>query len=363
MQGSVNRLWPVVSSIAAIGLALGVGAVLIAIAGVNPLQAYSVLFNEALLNYYGLGNTLTKAAPLLLTALGVLIALKAGQFNIGGEGQIYMGGLGSAIAGLYLPGLPLWLHVPLALACGFGLGALWGLIPGYLKAFRGVNEVITTLLLNYVAQYFVSYLVSGPMLAPNAPSPFSPPLAPTAQLPIILPQTQAHAGIFVAIAMTLLGWIILTYTPFGYQIEAVGQNPTAARYAGMAVRRTVIAALAIAGGLAGLAGAGEVMGLRYRLFENFSPGYGFNAIAIAILSRGNFAGLTLIALFFGALRSGANVMQRSAGVPVTIVDAIQGLTVLFIAISLVVERRLLKPRLASYSPSPLAPGQEPTSTP
>lgn len=342
MQRSVHWLWPIASSLAAIGLALGVGAGLIAIAGVNPLPAYSVLFNEALLNYYGLGNTLTKAAPLLLTALGVLIALKAGQFNIGGEGQIYMGGLGSAIAGLYLHGFPLWLHVPLALGGGFLFGALWGLIPGYLKAFRGVNEVITTLLLNYVAQYFVSYLVSGPMLEPNAPSPFSPPLEPTAQLPILLPQTQAHAGIVVAIATTILAWMALTYTPFGYQIEAVGQNPIAARYAGMSVRRTIMAALAIAGGCAGLAGAGEVMGLRYRLFENFSPGYGFTAIAIAILSRGNFAGLSLIALFFGALRSGANVMQRSAGVPITIVDAIQGLTVLFIAISLVVERRLNK---------------------
>ncbi|MDX2240598.1 MAG: ABC transporter permease [Leptolyngbyaceae cyanobacterium bins.302] len=339
MKLTVNRVLPVVSPLVAIGAALAVGAGLIAIAGVNPAKAYSILFSEALLNYYGFGNTLTKMAPLLLTSLGVLVALKAGQFNIGGEGQIYMGGLGSVLMGLFFQGLPALIHVPLALAGGFLLGALWGFIPGYLKAVRGVNEVITTLLLNYIAQYWVSYLVSGVLMERNAPSPFTPPIAPSAQLPILLPQTQTHAGILIGLLSALVLWIAFAFTPFGYQVEVVGQNPTAARYAGIPVRRTIISAMAIAGGLAGLAGAGEVLGLRYRLFENFSPGYGFDAIAIAILSRGNWAGVVLISLFFGALRSGANVMQRSAGVPVTVVYAIQGLTVLFIAISLVLEQR------------------------
>ena len=332
---------PVLSSLVAIAAALGVGAVLIAIAGVDPLKAYGILFSEALLNYYGIGNTLTRTAPLLLTSLGVLVALKAGQFNIGGEGQIYMGGLGSAVVGLSFQGLPSWIHLPLAIAAGFLGGALWGLIPGYLKAMRGVNEVITTLLMNYIAQYWVSYLVSGVLMEPNAPSPFSPVIAPSAQLPILLPQTQTHAGILIGLGATALVWVALTFTPFGYQVEAVGQNPIAARYAGIPVCRTIMAAMAIAGGLAGLAGSGEVLGLRYRLFENFSPGYGFDAIAIALLSRGNLAGVVLISLFFGALRSGASVMQRSAGVPVTVVYAIQGLTVLFVAISLVLERHLI----------------------
>lgn len=340
MKWSVKQVIPVVSPLLAIAAALLVGAGLIAIAGVNPGNAYAVLFSEALLNYYGLGNTLTKMAPLLLTSLGVLVALKAGQFNIGGEGQIYMGGLGSALVGLSIQGIPSFIHVPLAIASGFLFGAVWGLIPGYLKAMRGVNEVITTLLLNYVAQYWVSYLVSGVLMERNAPSPFSPPIASSAQLPILLPQTQTHAGIVIGMLATLVLWVAFTLTPFGYQIEAVGQNPTAARYAGIPVRRTIITAMAIAGGLAGLAGAGEVLGLRYRLFENFSPGYGFDAIAIALLSRGNLAGVVLISLFFGALRSGASVMQRSAGVPVTVVYAIQGLTVLFVAISLVLERRM-----------------------
>jgi simple sugar transport system permease protein len=339
-----NRIQPVVlpilSPLVAIASALIVGAVLILLAKANPIEAYSILFKESLADYYGFANTIAKTAPLLLASLGVLVPLKAGLFNIGAEGQIYLGGLGSALVGLYLQGLPAVIHVPLALLGGFLLGAIWGLIPGYLKAVRGVNEVITTLLLNYVALNFVGYLVSNPMKAPGAPSAFSPLIAESARLPIILPQTQAHAGIFIGLLATGLLWVLLTRSPLGYQIEAVGQNPTAARYAGMSVERTIIAVMALAGGLAGLAGAGEVMGLKYRLFDRFSPGYGFDAIAIALLSRGNLAGIVLTSLFFGILRSGANVMQRSANVPVTVVFAIQGLTVLFIAISFAVERQI-----------------------
>ena len=328
---------PILSPVIAIAAALLVGAILILLAGKNPLAAYAVLFQESLANYYGFGNTLTKTTPLLLTSLGVLVALKAGLFNIGGEGQIYMGGLGSALIGLYVKGLPLFIHLPLALLGGFLFGAIWGWIPGYLKAVQGVNEVITTLLLNYVAQYFISYLVTGPMMEPGAPSPFSPKLLETAQLPTILPQTQTHAGILIALIAAGILWVVFLRSPLGYQIEAVGQNPIAARYAGMSVERTLILTMVVSGGFAGLAGASEVMGLKYRLFENFSGGYGFDAIAIALLSRGSIPGVIFISLFFGALRSGANVMQRSAGVPVTVVYAIQGLTVLFIAISLALE--------------------------
>ncbi len=337
---------PILSPLIAIAAALLVGAGLIIIAGKNPIAAYGALFQEAIANYYGFGNTLTKTTPLLLTSLGVLVALKAGQFNIGGEGQIYLGGLGSALVGLYVKGLPLVIHLPLALLAGFLFGAIWGLIPGYLKAVRGVNEVITTLLLNYVGQYFISYLVNGPMMQPGAPSPFSPKLPESAQLPTILPQTQTHAGILIGLLTAGILWVVFLRSPLGYQIEAVGQNPIAARYAGMSVEHTIMFVMAIAGGLAGLAGSSEVMGLKYRLFENFSAGYGFDAIAIALLSRGSVLGVIFTSFFFGALRSGANVMQRSAGVPVTVVYAIQGLTVLFIAVSLTLER---KNRLANNS--------------
>ncbi|MBD1932468.1 MULTISPECIES: ABC transporter permease [Cyanophyceae] len=333
-------LLPILSPIIAIASALIVGAILISLSNANPITAYGILFQESLANYYGFGNTITKTAPLLLASLGVLVALKAGLFNIGAEGQIYMGGLGSVLVGLYLQGLPALIHVPLALLGGFLLGAVWGWIPGYLKAVRGVNEVITTLLLNYVALNFVGYLVNNPLKQPGAPSAYSALIAESARLPLILPQTQAHAGIFIGLFATGLLWVLFARSPLGYEIEAVGQNPTAARYAGMSVKRTIMLVMALAGGLAGLAGAGEVMGLKYRLFDRFSPGYGFDAIAIALLCRGNLVGIVLTSLFFGILRSGANVMQRSANVPVTVVYAIQGLTVLFIAISFAIERQI-----------------------
>ncbi len=333
-------LLPILSPLIAIASALVVGAILILLAKANPIAAYTALFQESLSTYFGFGNTLTKMTPLLFTSLGVLVALRGGQFNIGGEGQIYLGALGSALIGLYVQGLPAFIHLPLALLAGFLFGAVWGGIPGYLKAVRGINEVITTLLLNYIAVNLVSYLVQNPLKAPGAPSAYSPLIAKSAQLPTI-PGSLAHAGILLGLMAAGILWVLLVRSPLGYQITVVGFNPIAAHYAKISVERTIILVMSLAGGLAGLAGACEVMGLKYRLFESVSSGYGFDAIAIAFLSRGSVLGVVLTSLFFAALRSGANVMQRSAGVPVTVVYAIQGLTVLFIAISLAVERRMI----------------------
>ncbi len=335
----INRFFPIISPLIAITSALIVGAVLIIIAGANPLTAYTALFTESLFTYFGFGNTLTKMAPLLLTSTGVLLALKAGQFNIGGEGQIYFGALGSTLVGLYVQA-PGFIHVPLAILAGFVFGAVWGWIPGYLKAMRGINEVITTLLLNYIAINLISYLVQNPLKEANAPSPYSPLIAKSAQLPIIIPGSLAHGGILLALIAAGIIYIIIKHSTLGYRITAVGLNQKASNYAGISVQRTIMLVMAASGGLAGLAGASEVMGLKYRLFEQVSPGYGFDAIAIAFLSRGNVLGVVLNSLFFGALRSGANVMQRSAGAPVTVIYAIQGLTVLFIAIALALEPRL-----------------------
>ncbi|WP_041233066.1 ABC transporter permease [Cylindrospermum stagnale] len=345
IKNRLHRLLPILSPLIAIASALIVGAILILLAGANPIVAYTALFQESLTTYFGFGNTLTKMTPLLFTSLGVLVALRGGQFNIGGEGQIYLGALGSALIGLYVQKLPALIHLPLALLAGFLFGAVWGGIPGYLKAKRGVNEVITTLLLNYIAMNLVSYLVQNPLKAPGAPSPYTSLIAQSARLPIILPQSLAHAGILLGLIAAGILWVLLGRSLLGYQITAVGFNSIAARYAGISVENTIMLVMGLAGGLAGLAGACEVMGLKYRLFESVSPGYGFDAIAIAFLSRGSVIGVVLNSLFFASLRSGANVMQRSAGVPVTVVYAIQGLTVLFIAISLAVERRVNNSKL------------------
>ena len=332
------------SPLIAVAAALTVGALLMLLAGASPIAAYSALFRQALTTYFGFADTLTKTTPLLLASLGVLVALRAGQFNLGAEGQIYMGGLGSLLVGLAFSDLPMVIHLPLALLGGFAFGAAWGAIAGYLKVARGLNEVLTTLLLNYIAQYLISYLVNGPLKAANAPSPFSELVAPSAYLPTILGKTQAHAGIFLGIALSTLLTLAFAITAWGYRVDAVGQNPVAARYAGIPVNRTILQVIALSGGLAGLAGSSEVLGLKRRLFENFSPGYGFDALAIALLSRGNPAVVILTSFFFGMLRSGANVMQRSASVPVSIIYAIQGLTVLFVAISLALEQQVQSPK-------------------
>ena len=335
-----QNLLIIFSPLIAIALALLVGAILILIAGANPIAAYTALIQHSLFTFFGFGDTLKKMTPLLFTSLGVMLALRGGLFNIGGEGQIYLGALGSTLVGLYFSGLPALIHIPLALLAGFIFGGIWGLIPGYLKAVRGVNEVIATLLLNYIAVNLISYLVQNPLKEANAPSPYSPLIAESARLPAIFSGGFAHVGILLALIAAIIVWVLLELTPLGYQIMAVGFNPIASRYAGISVKRTVILVMVLAGGLAGLAGASEVMGLKYRLFEEVSPGFGFDAIAIAFLGRGSAIGVVLISLFFGALQSGARTMQSVAGVPVTIVYAIQGLMVLFIAIALAVERWL-----------------------
>ena len=220
----------------ALCVALGIGAAFISLAGGNPWSAYWAVAYGAFGDVFGFGATLTKMAPILLAGLGVALAARVGLFNIGAEGQIYLGGLGAAWVGLYVPGLPAALHIPLALAASGVAGGLWALLPAYLRVTRGVNEVITTLLMNYIAIQVVGYVVNGPMMEPGAPYPFSPVLRESAHLPLILPEADAHAGILLGLAAAVgLHWL-LHRSALGYQIRAVGFNLSAA-----AANRTYVA--------------------------------------------------------------------------------------------------------------------------
>ena len=319
----------------ALGLALGLGAAFIALAGGNPWTAYWAVLHGAFGDVFGFGATLTKMAPILLAGLGVALAARVGLFNIGAEGQIYLGGLGAAWVGLYVPGLPAALHIPLAVAASGVAGGLWALLPAYLRVTRGVNEVITTLLMNYIAIHGVGYVVHGPMMEPGAPYPYSPVLRESARLPLILPQADAHAGILLGVAAAVVLHLLLHRAALGYRIRAVGFNAQAAAYGGIAVARTMIGTMIVSGGLAGLAGAGEVMGLKYRLFDRFSPGYGFDAIAAAFLAGNEPLLVIVTSLFFAALRSGGNLMQRAVGTQVAIVIVIQGLSIFLLTLGLV----------------------------
>ncbi len=336
---SRNRVW-LVRSMPAVGLcaALLLGAALLSAIGKSPASAYRVLVSGAFGDIWGFGDSLARMTPLLIAGLGVAVALKAGFFNIGAEGQLYLGGMAAAIVGLRVGGLPFLLHVPAAFLAAFAAGALWATVAAMLKVYRGVNEVISTLLMNYVAINIVGYAVRGPLMEPGAPYPYSPPLPPTATLPAIIPFTDAHGGVLVGLALAAVLKFALSRTSLGYEIRAVGVNPTAARYNGISLSQAILKVAVMSGGLAGLAGAVEVMGLQHRLFDRFSPGYGYDAIIVAFLAGGEPLGIPISALFFGALRAGASAMQRVEGIPAAMVQTIQGITVLFIAAGLAMSR-------------------------
>lgn len=278
-------------------------------------------------------ESLVSATPYIFTGLAVAVGFKGGLFNIGAEGQLFAGAIASAYVGYAVTGLPWFIHLPLALLAGLGAGAVWAGIAGFLKATRGVNEVINTIMLNYIMFLLADYLVgpNGPMRALGG-APRSPEILPSAYLPPMLPTpVRVHWGFILAIgAVFFLQWF-LTKTTLGFEIRTVGASPTAAKYAGIAVGRIFILTMALSGGLAGLGGANELLGLNHFLAAAFSPGYGFDAIALALLGKSNPFGVLAAALLFGALRNGATRMQSVAGVPIDIVSVMQALIIAFIA--------------------------------
>ncbi|CAN5183767.1 ABC transporter permease [soil metagenome] len=320
----------------AVLLSLLAGSVLILVAGANPIEAYRSLFGEAFFDSYGFGATLVKFSPIVLAGLAVAVPLQAGLFNVGAEGQIYMGALFCSIAALYLPEIYWPLHLLICVLAGAAGGAFWAAIAGYLKAYRGINEVIVTLLLNYVGINIVSYAAGGPMMEEGAPYPYSGEIPSSLFLPHIMLPTDAHVGAIVGVLLAIILALGLKYTTFGFAMTTVGSNPQAARYAGIFVQRQMVASMALGGALAGLAGAFEILGVKYRLFHMFSPGYGFDGIVVAFMAAANPILVPVSALFFSGLRSGAQFMQRAVGVDSTVIDAIQGLVVLFVAGSLAI---------------------------
>lgn len=318
----------------AVFLALLVGSGLILLAGVSPLRAYAELFKGAFLDYWGLAGTLVKTSPLLLAGLAVILPLRAGLLNIGAEGQIYMGGLFAALAALLLPEMPAMFQIFLCVIVGALGGGLWGLIPGYLKAYHGLNEVIITLLMNFVAINIVSYVAGGPMMQAGAPYPYSEEIRESLWLPWIMPGTDAHAGVVIGVALAMILFFILKYSTVGFALDTIGRNATAARYAGIPVRPYIVGVMFAAGALGGLAGSFEVLGLKYRLYHHFSPGYGYDGIIVAFLATVNPLLAPLAAFFLAGLKAGALSMQRAVGLESTVIEAIQGLVIIFVAASL-----------------------------
>lgn len=277
-------------------------------------------------------ESLVAATPYIFAGLAVAVGFKGGLFNIGAEGQLFAGALVAAFVG-YIIELPWFIHLPLALVCGFAAGALWGAIPGFLKAKTGAHEVINTIMMNYIIFLFADWIVgpNGPMRALGG-APRSPEIFPSAYLPAFLPApVRLHWGFILALVAVVFVYWFLWKTTIGFEIRTVGASPTAAKYAGIHVGRMYVLTLGLAGGLAGLGGANELLGLNRYFGAAFSPGYGFDAIALALLGKANPFGVLAAALLFGFLRNGATRMQSLAGVPVDIISVMQALIIAFIA--------------------------------
>ncbi len=284
---------------------------------------------------YPLTETLRYATPYIFAGLAVALGFRGGLFNIGAEGQYFIAGLTTVFVGYSLTGVPWFIHVPLALLAGILGGAAWGAIPGYLKAKTGAHEVINTIMLNYISFRLAEYMldVGGPMARGDG-RPVSPVIQPSAQLTQFFPSNpniRFNVGFFIALLAAVFVYWLLFKTTIGYEIRTVGQNPRAAKYAGMNVPRTVVLTMALSGGLAGLAASHDILGVIGFMPNSFSSGYGFDAIALALLGNSHPFGVVLSSLLFGALQAGARNMQAIARVPLDLTDILQGLIIIFIA--------------------------------
>jgi simple sugar transport system permease protein len=319
-------------------IALVFGAVFVLLSGSDPIKAYAALIQGAFGTPYDVTETIVASIPLILTGLSVAVAFRTGLFNIGAQGQLLVGAVGAGWAGSQFADLPGIVLMPIVIAFGIGGGAFYGGIVGLLKAVRGVNEVITTIMLNYTIVHVMHWLLqAGPMTAQNAlGTPASTPIGPGARLPVIIPNelvlfSRLHAGVLLAIAAVVLFWFLLWRTPLGYRLRAVGLGPRASAQAGIDPARHMVLVMAIAGGFAGLGGMIEVSGLFGRVYDGFASSYGFDAIAVALLGKNSPGGIVLAALLFGAFVHGGAYMQSHAGISSNLVAIIQAFVLFVIA--------------------------------
>ena len=324
----------------AISLACGfaVAAVAVLLSGANPVDAFVALFQGAFTNRNAFSETLVATIPYVFLGLAVAVGFRASLFNIGAEGQFYLGALAGVLVGFRLHGLPGLVHVTLAVLAGMAAGALWAAIAGALKARFGAHEVITTIMLNYVAFLLADWLINnrGPMADLHASAPKTPRIDAAAQLPLLVPGGRLHLGLLLALVAVPVVWFLLERTTIGFRIRAVGLNAPAARASGISVGWTLVTVMGISGALAGLAGADEILGVSHFMPASFSVGYGFDAIAVALLARSNPWAILPAAFLFGAMRSGAGFMQLETQVSSDLISIVQATVIMFVAAPLLV---------------------------
>ncbi len=320
-----------------LAIALAIAALVIGLTGGEPLAAMRALLEGAFGSGAAILRSLAKATPLILAGLAVAVALRAGLFNIGAEGQLLVGAMASAWMGFAVKGMPLFIHLPLALAAGAAAGAIWAAIAGLLRAWQGTHEVIVTIMLNYVAINLTHLLVSGPLKDHSTLASATPKVQQTARLWSLqddpsrfqaLSATNFSAGFAIALLAVLVVWFIYKRTAYGFQLKATGEGPEVAATTGVPVKRVIVSAMALSGALAGLAGSVEVLGVHRRFLDAFSPGYGFDSIAVALLAGGSPIGVALSAIAFGGLSSGSLQMELVTDTPRQVAGIIQAVVIL-----------------------------------
>ena len=323
------RRWPAALGVAiALLSAIAVATAVLAASGRSPSSALAALVSGAVGTPQAVQRSLAKATPLLFAGLAVAVGLRGGLFNIGVEGQLLAGGLAAAWVGFAMGGLPVWVHLPLAVAGGAAAGAAWAFVPGLLKAWRGAHEVIVTIMMNYVAAHLAHYLVSGPLKDTHTVASATPYVLPTARLWAIGDGGRLSFGFPIALVAAAGFALLFRRARLGLEIRAIGASPAAARTAGVPVARTIVVTMLLSGALAGLGGAVEILGVHHRFLVAFSPGYGFESIAVALLGGLSAVGVTLSAILFGALASGSAYMESWADTPRQIAGIVQAVAIL-----------------------------------
>jgi len=354
MKSRINALIDALLPVFATLAALLVGAVMLLMLDANPIVAYRALIDGAFGSPNALAETLVKATPLLLVGLGICIAYRGNVINIGGEGQMIVGALLATWVGLNFSGLPGWAMIIVGMLAGMVGGGVWGGIPGLLKAYFNVNEILSTVMMNAIAVQLMNFFLTGPMMDPNQVNvssqiPQTARLDEAMRLPRLVP-TRLHLGALIAVVLAVLVYILLWRTTLGYRIRAVGQNPSAAKYAGINVKRYIVLALLLSGAFAGLAGVTQVYGVNYRMITDgsttgFTGSAGFNGIVAALFGQLHPILTIPASILFGALLVGANTMQRVVQVPSALIMALNGLVVVFVVSSEIWRKKRQRKRL------------------
>ena len=336
-----DRVIQIVTPFVSVAIALLISSLMIRASGSDPIAAFSAMFNGAFGSQRAIGETLIRATPILFTGLAVGFGFRAGLFNIGAEGQLFLGALAAAYLGVVLGGMGWYVALPASLIAAALAGAAWAFIPALLKARTGAHEVITTMMFTYIGRYLVDWVIVYLIMAPGS-VPQTVELPAASRLPRFsdllpfLEPSRGHTGFLLGVLAAIAVWAILRSTVFGYEARAVGFNQSAAENGGISVSRMTIKALCFSGALAGLAGAAEVMGVHYRLFSSFSPGFGFTGIAVALLAKNNPVAMIASALLFGAMGAGSGTMQLETDVSPKVVLLVQGIIVFLVGAETIV---------------------------